>query len=76
MPLICVPKPYKSKSSKVATFLHRYYVAPLQPRKINYKGLGLAFFCCLAPERWVDGKKQVRDDREKERETEKKGERR
>lgn len=27
LPLICVPKPYKSKSSKVATFLHRYYVA-------------------------------------------------
>lgn len=27
LPLICAPKPYKSKSSKVATFLHRYYVA-------------------------------------------------
>lgn len=69
LPLICVPKPYKSKSSKVATFLHRYYVAPpFQPRKINYKALGLAFFCCLAPERWVDGKKQLRDDRKEERE--------
>lgn len=77
LPLICVPKPYKSKSSKVATFLHRYYVAPhnppVQPRKINYKGLGLAFFCCLTPERWVDGNKQARDDREEEREREKKG---
>lgn len=79
LPLICVPKPYKSKSSKVATFLHRYYVAtpihplPIQPRKINYKGLGLAFFCYGAPERWVDGKKQLRDDRKEEkREQEKK----
>lgn len=49
LPLICVPKPYKSKSSKVATFLHRYYVSPphrhhLQPKKINYKSLGLASF--------------------------------
>lgn len=32
----------------------------------------MAFFCCLAPERWVDGKKQPRDDREEEREEEKK----
>lgn len=79
LPLICVPKLYKSKSSKVATFLHRYYVVPppspkhpVQARKINYKGLGLAFFCCLAPERWDDGKEQARDDREGEREQEKK----
>lgn len=43
---------------------------PIQPRKINYKGLGLAFFCHCAPERWVDGKKQLRDDREEERERE------
>lgn len=33
LPLICVPKPYKSKSSKVATFLHRYYVAPPSTKK-------------------------------------------
>lgn len=83
LPLICVPKPYKSKASKVATFLHRYYVAtpiyplPIQPRKINYKGLGLAFFCYCTPERWVDGKKQLRDDREEgKREQEKKREER
>lgn len=31
-------------------------ICPSQPRKINYKGLGLAFFCCRTPERWVDGK--------------------
>ena len=43
----------------------------LQPRKINYKALGLAVFCCLAPKRWVDGKKQLRDDRKEEREQEK-----
>ena len=72
MPLICVPKPYKSKSSKVATFLHRYYVAPpfVQPKKINYKRLGLAFFCCLAPERWADGKKSKRGMTERKRERE------
>lgn len=72
LPLICVPKPYKSKSSKVATFLHRYYVAPLQASKINYKALGLAFFCWLTPEKRVDVKKQLRDDRKEERERENK----
>lgn len=80
LPLICVPKPYKSKSSKVATFLHRYYVAPhppFQPRKINYKGLGLAFFfCCLAPEMGWWKKATEGWQRERERAWKKKGEER
>lgn len=66
LPLICVPKPYKSKSSKVATFLNRYYAAfhgLIQPRKINYERHGLLFFCCHAPERWFDRKKK--QEREK-----------
>lgn len=39
LPLICVPKPYKSKSSKVATFLHRYYVSPPTATTFNQKRL-------------------------------------
>lgn len=56
------PNPQKWQLSYTGIML-----PPLQPRKINYKALGLAFFCCLTPERWFDGKKQLRDDRKEER---------
>lgn len=60
------PNPQKWQLSYTGIMLPPH--PPIQPRKINYKGLGLAFFCHCAPERWVDGKKQLRDDREEERE--------
>lgn len=71
LPLICVPKPYKSKSSKVATFLHRYYVAPpfnqerLITRLLDWHSFVASHLG------WGDGeKKQLRDDRKEERERE------
>lgn len=49
------PNPQKWQLSYTGIMSHS---PPLQPRKINYKGLGLASFCCLTPERWVDGKEK------------------
>jgi len=73
VPLICVPKPHKSKSSKVATFLHRYYVAsPFNQKRLITRVSDWHSFVALHLRDGLMVEKQPGDDREEEREQEKK----
>lgn len=60
LPLICESKPYKSKSSKVATFLYRYYVyaPPKQKKRLITRNLDWHSFVHIG--RWIKASERRR----------------